>query len=52
MHAFFSKLPQMLFAPSRELAQSYLDEAVDLADLERREAALEAERRGNFEALH
>ena len=50
MHVFFSKLPQMLFAPSSALVQSYLDDAVDLADLERREAALEAERRDNFVA--
>ena len=52
MHVFFSKLPQMLFAPSYALARSYLNGAVDLADLERREAALEAERRGNFAPAH
>ncbi len=52
MQVFFSLLPQLLFAPPLALETAFLTGAADLADLERREAALEAQRRENLAALH
>ena len=48
MQVFLSKMKYMLFAPSAALADEFLAHATDLADLERREAELEAHRRENF----
>jgi len=39
----------MLFAPAPAIAHAYLAEATDLADLERRERALEEARRRNIQ---
>jgi hypothetical protein len=52
MQVYFSKLQHLLFAPSTELADDFLAQATDLADLERREALLEAQRRQNLLAFH
>jgi hypothetical protein len=51
MQVFLSKLQYMLFSPSAALADAFLAHATDLADLERREAELEAHRRQNLLAL-
>lgn len=48
MQVFLSLLPALLFAPSASLADSYLANARDLADFERRQASLEAMRRHNL----
>jgi hypothetical protein len=54
MYVYFSKLDNMLFAPTSVIAHAYLAEATDLADLERRERTLEDARRRNIrpEAFH
>ena len=48
MQVYFSRMNSMLFAPSMSMASSYLAQATDLADLERREQSLEARRRENL----
>ncbi len=52
MQTFLSFLPALLFAPASAIEDAYLAQAADLADLERREASLEAQRRENLVALH
>ncbi|MBS0320487.1 MAG: DUF3563 family protein [Proteobacteria bacterium] len=52
MQTFLSFLPALLFAPATAAEDAYLAQSTDLADLERREAALEAGRRENLAALH
>jgi len=48
MQVFLSLLSSLLFAPSTSLARDFLAGSSDLADLERREAALEAQRRNTL----
>jgi hypothetical protein len=48
MQVYFARMNNMLFAPSVPFAASFLADAIDLADLERREASLEAQRRQNL----
>ena len=48
MQVYFPRMNTMLFAPSKSMASFYLAQATDLADLERREALLEARRRENL----
>jgi hypothetical protein len=52
MQVFFARMNNTLFAPSTLLVDSYLAAAADLADLERREASLEALRRQNMLPRH
>ena len=49
MYVYFSKLENMLFAPTFAVAHDYLAQATDLADLERRERVLEDARRRNLQ---
>ena len=49
MYVYFSKLDNMLFAPTSALSRDYLAQATDLADLERRERALDDARRKNLQ---
>ena len=49
MYVYFSKLDNMLFAPTSALSRDYLAQATDLADLERRERALDDARRRNVQ---
>jgi hypothetical protein len=52
MFIYLPRLQQMLFAPSTATAADYLAHAVDLEDLERREALLEDELRRNLQPTH
>ena len=52
MQVYYSRMSTMLFAPSTSTAADFLAAAIDLADLERREASLEALRRQNLQPLH
>jgi len=53
MLEYLPELQQMLFAPSDDAVSAFLEGAVDLEDLERREAALEDELRRNLQpTLH
>jgi hypothetical protein len=49
MYVYFSKLDNMLFAPTSALSHDYLAQAADLTDLERRERALDDARRRNLQ---
>jgi hypothetical protein len=48
MYEYLPRLQQMLFAPTASESKAFLVLAVDLEDLERREAALEEELRRNM----
>ncbi len=48
MYEYLPRLQQMLFAPTASAARTFLVHAVDLADLERREAVIEEELRRNM----
>jgi hypothetical protein len=49
MFEYLPELQQMLFAPTDAAATAFLAHAVDLEDLERREAVLEEELRRNLQ---